>query len=96
MLFEAIKNGEIIIVVDDDNRENEGDFLAACRKNYSRNDKLYGNPWRGLICAPLTEKRCRRIETCIEWLTTIPTQWKLLLRFRRFKRKWSYYWYFCS
>lgn len=59
---EAIRNGEIIIVVDDEDRENEGDFIAAAEKvtpemvNFMT---LYG---RGLLCAPLTEERCDELE----------------------------------
>ena len=60
--IQAIKNGEIIIVVDDDNRENEGDFLAASEKITPEMINFMATHGRGLICAPLTEKRCRRIE----------------------------------
>ncbi len=56
--IEAIKNGEIIIVVDDDNRENEGDFLAAAEKITPEMINFMATHGRGLICAPLTEKRC--------------------------------------
>lgn len=56
--IEAIKNGEIIIVVDDDNRENEGDFVAAAEKITPEMINFMATHGRGLICAPLTEKRC--------------------------------------
>ena len=59
--IEAIKNGEIIIVVDDDNRENEGDFLAAAEMITPEMINFMATHGRGLICAPLTEKRCREI-----------------------------------
>jgi 3,4-dihydroxy 2-butanone 4-phosphate synthase/GTP cyclohydrolase II len=59
--IEAIKNGEIIIVVDDDNRENEGDFLAAAEKITPEMINFMATHGRGLICAPLTEKRCEEI-----------------------------------
>ena len=57
----AIKNGEIIIVVDDDNRENEGDFLAAAEKITPEMINFMATHGRGLICAPLTEKRCTEL-----------------------------------
>ena len=59
--IEAIKNGEIIIVVDDDNRENEGDFLAAAEMITPEMINFMATHGRGLICAPLTEKRCEEL-----------------------------------
>ena len=41
--IEAIKKGEVIIVVDDENRENEGDFIAAAEKITPEANKFYGN-----------------------------------------------------
>ncbi len=40
--IEDIKDGKIIVVVDDEDRENEGDLLMAAEKNYSRGYKFYG------------------------------------------------------
>ena len=60
--IQAIKNGEIIIVVDDDNRENEGDFLAASEKITPEMINFMATHGRGLICAPLTEKRCDELK----------------------------------
>ena len=54
----AIRNGEIIIVVDDSNRENEGDFIAAAEKATPEMINFMASHGRGLICAPLTEERC--------------------------------------
>ena len=54
----AIRNGEIIIVVDDRNRENEGDFIAAAEKATPEMINFMASHGRGLICAPLTEERC--------------------------------------
>ena len=54
----AIKNGEVIIVVDDANRENEGDFIAAAEMITPELINFMAKHGRGLICAPLTEKRC--------------------------------------
>jgi 3,4-dihydroxy 2-butanone 4-phosphate synthase/GTP cyclohydrolase II len=57
-----IRNGKIIIVVDDENRENEGDFLAAAEKVTPEMVNFMATHGRGLICAPLTEKRCKELE----------------------------------
>jgi 3,4-dihydroxy 2-butanone 4-phosphate synthase/GTP cyclohydrolase II len=59
--IEAVKNGEIIIVVDDENRENEGDFLMAAEKVTPEHINFMAKHGRGLICAPLTEKRCKEL-----------------------------------
>jgi 3,4-dihydroxy 2-butanone 4-phosphate synthase/GTP cyclohydrolase II len=56
--IEAIKNGEIIIVVDDEDRENEGDFVVAAEKVNSQVINFMATHGRGLICAPLVEDRC--------------------------------------
>lgn len=60
--IEDIKNGKVIIVVDDENRENEGDFLAAADKVTPEMINFMATHGRGLICAPLTEKRCKELE----------------------------------
>ena len=57
--IKAIKNGEVIIVVDDANRENEGDFIAAAEKITPELINFMATHGRGLICAPLTEERCQ-------------------------------------
>lgn len=57
-----IRNGKIIIVVDDENRENEGDFLAAAEKVTPEMVNFMATHGRGLICTPLTEKRCKELE----------------------------------
>lgn len=56
--IEDIRNGKIIIVVDDENRENEGDFIAAAEKVTPEMINFMAAQGRGLICAPLTEDRC--------------------------------------
>jgi len=60
--IEDIKNGKVIIVVDDENRENEGDFLAASSKITTETINFMATHGRGLICAPLTESRCKELE----------------------------------
>ena len=59
--IDAIKNGEVIIVVDDANRENEGDFIAAAEKISPELINFMATHGRGLICAPLTESRCQEL-----------------------------------
>jgi len=56
--IEAIANGEVIIVVDDEDRENEGDFLTATRNVTPEVINFMATHGRGLICAPLVESRC--------------------------------------
>ena len=56
--IEAIKNGEVIIVVDDKDRENEGDFICAAEKITPEIVNFMATHGRGLICAPLVEERC--------------------------------------
>ncbi|SMC51429.1 3,4-dihydroxy-2-butanone-4-phosphate synthase [Cellulophaga tyrosinoxydans] len=56
-----IKNGKVIIVVDDENRENEGDFLAAAELATPEIINFMAVEGRGLICAPLTETRCKEL-----------------------------------
>ena len=60
--IESIRKGEVIIVVDDENRENEGDFLAAAEKITPTIINFMAKEGRGLICVPLSEKRCKEIK----------------------------------
>ena len=60
--IKAIKNGEVIIVVDDANRENEGDFVAAAEKISPELINFMATHGRGLICTPLTEERCNELQ----------------------------------
>ncbi len=53
-----IKQGKVVIVVDDENRENEGDFIAAAEMVTPEMINFMATHGRGLICAPLTEERC--------------------------------------
>lgn len=59
--IEDIRQGKIIIVVDDEGRENEGDFLAAAEKVTPEMINFMATHGRGLICAPLTENRCKEL-----------------------------------
>lgn len=56
--IEDIKRGKLIIVVDDENRENEGDFITAAENITPELVNFMAMYGRGLICAPITEERC--------------------------------------
>lgn len=60
--IEDIRQGKVIIVVDDADRENEGDFLAAAEKVTPEMINFMAMHGRGLICAPLTESRCKALD----------------------------------
>jgi 3,4-dihydroxy 2-butanone 4-phosphate synthase/GTP cyclohydrolase II len=59
--IDAIKQGKVVIVVDDENRENEGDFIAAAEMVSPEMINFMATHGRGLICAPLTEERCEHL-----------------------------------
>ncbi|MES1214429.1 MAG: bifunctional 3,4-dihydroxy-2-butanone-4-phosphate synthase/GTP cyclohydrolase II [Bacteroidota bacterium] len=56
--IEDIKDGKLVVVVDDEDRENEGDFIAAASKVTPEVINFMSKHGRGLICAPLPEERC--------------------------------------
>jgi len=59
---EAIKKGELVIVVDDEDRENEGDFITSAELITPEKINFMARYGRGLICTPLTEERCEELE----------------------------------
>lgn len=59
--IEDIKNGKVIIVVDDEDRENEGDFICAAECVTPEIVNFMATHGRGLICAPLVEDRCEEL-----------------------------------
>jgi len=59
--IEDIKNGKLVIVVDDENRENEGDFLTAACNVTPEMINFMAHEGRGLICVPLSEERCKEL-----------------------------------
>ncbi len=59
--IEDIKAGKVIIVVDDEDRENEGDFVTAARNATPEIINFMATHGRGLVCAPLTEERCKEL-----------------------------------
>jgi len=60
--IDAIKAGQMVIVVDDEDRENEGDFVTAARNATPEVVNFMSKNGRGLICVPLVEERCEELE----------------------------------
>lgn len=60
--LEDLKKGKLLIVVDDEDRENEGDFITAARNVTPEIINFMSKHGRGLICAPLTETRCDELK----------------------------------
>ena len=59
--IEDIREGKVVIVVDDEDRENEGDFVAAAEKVTPQMINFMATHGRGLICAPITEDRSKEL-----------------------------------
>lgn len=60
--IEDIRNGKMVIVVDDEDRENEGDFITAARNATPEVINFMSKYGRGLICAPILEDRCKELQ----------------------------------
>ncbi|MBU0488172.1 MAG: bifunctional 3,4-dihydroxy-2-butanone-4-phosphate synthase/GTP cyclohydrolase II [Bacteroidetes bacterium] len=60
--IEDIRNGKVIIVVDDENRENEGDFVAAAENISTATVNFMAKEGRGLICAAVTRRRAKELD----------------------------------
>lgn len=60
--IEDIKNGKLVVVVDDEDRENEGDFITAAHNVTAETINFMSMYGRGLICAPLVEDRCEELK----------------------------------
>lgn len=60
--LEDIRNGKLVIVVDDEDRENEGDFITAARNATPEIVNFMSKFGRGLICTPLVEERCDELQ----------------------------------
>ena len=69
--IEDIRNGKMVVVVDDEDRENEGDFIIAAQHTTPEVINFMSKKGRGLICAALTEERC--IELQLEPMVTSNT-----------------------
>src|SRR5919202_5990008 len=59
---EDIRNGKLVIVVDDEERENEGDFITAARNATPEVINFMSKYGRGLICAPITQQRADELQ----------------------------------
>ncbi len=60
--IEDIKNGKLVIVVDDEDRENEGDFVTSAKNVTPEIINFMSKHGRGLICMPVSEKRCDELQ----------------------------------
>lgn len=58
----AFRDGQVLIVVDDEDRENEGDFIVAAEKITTEIVNFMLHYGRGILCAPITEKRCQELD----------------------------------
>ena len=63
---EQIKKGEFVIVVDDEDRENEGDFIIAAEKITEEKVNFMLREGRGVLCAPLTAQRCHELDLTMQ------------------------------
>ena len=61
-VVDAVARGEIVIVVDDEDRENEGDFITAAELITPEKVNFMVTMGRGVLCAPITEERCQELE----------------------------------
>ena len=59
--LEDLKKGRIILVTDDENRENEGDFICAAEFATTENVNFMAAHGKGLICMPMSEEHCKRL-----------------------------------
>ncbi|MGH7783974.1 MAG: 3,4-dihydroxy-2-butanone-4-phosphate synthase, partial [Candidatus Binatia bacterium] len=57
-----IRDGKLIIIVDDEDRENEGDLVCSAEKVTPEIINFMATHGRGLICLPLTEERCEELQ----------------------------------
>lgn len=60
--IEDFREGKLLIVVDDEDRENEGDFIIAAEKITPEKVNFMLKNGRGVLCAPITEERCQELE----------------------------------
>ena len=60
--IEDIREGKFVIVVDDEDRENEGDFITAAETITAEKVNFMLHHGRGVLCCPLTEQRCAELD----------------------------------
>ena len=68
--LQALREGRVIIVVDDEDRENEGDFVAAAEKVTPEIVEFMITHGRGLLCMPILPEVASAARTCVRWSTT--------------------------
>ena len=75
--IEDIRGGKLVIVVDDEDRENEGDFIVAAEFATPEVINFMSKEGRGLICVALTEERCAALQLPIPRFTKrlLPFLW---------------------
>ena len=73
--IEEIRAGRMIIVVDDEDRENEGDLIFAAEKATPEAINFMATYAKGLICMPMTGERLDELEICSRWLNRTPRAW---------------------
>ena len=61
--IEDFRHGKILIVVDDEDRENEGDFVLAAEKTTPEAINFFVKEGRGVVCAPITTATCKGIKS---------------------------------
>ena len=89
--IEDIKAGKIIIAVDDEDRENEGDLLMAAEKARPETINFMAKYGRGLICMPTTEKRLSELNIHQMVDAVSYTHLTLPTNFKRCRSRWSPY-----
>ncbi len=73
--LEAIRRGEILIVVDDEDRENEGDFIMAAERVTAETVNFMACEGRGLICAPIAVSRADELgQRSVRWSIERPSR----------------------
>ena len=60
-ILKDLKKGKMVLIVDDESRENEGDFIMAASKVTSEDINFMSKYARGLICLTLTRERCKQL-----------------------------------
>ncbi len=93
--IEDIRQGKIIIVVDDEDRENEGDFLAAAEKITPEMVNFMATHGKGLNLCTTNRKSLQRIGLTCNGYKQYRPYGNCFYCFGRFKRKWSNNWNFC-
>ena len=67
-LIEDIRQGKMVILMDDEDRENEGDLIMAAECVRTEDINFMVKHARGLVCMPMTRERCERPSQAVPWL----------------------------